>query len=256
MPNRRAVIALASAGALAAAIPLTLTASSASAVTVQCQNTPRPVSGPVGCGTFFLPQVGYPHATSALALSAAGSSFGSRAEVEPMNGSPMQDWTAYQVCTGLTQDRSAAAPCGSGGKVVAGELVLRLSPGGTQPAGGVNSFHSLCLVDDNGRVGLGWCQSGAAFYDEGFPNPPDSNGVPPVVSRPNPSETWKLVKAGKAVIMVNVYSGRALDDAANGGPSHKLITYERNGLADQDWETAGCTAPYTSEPGAYGCITG
>lgn len=258
MPKRSTVWGAVATVTLAAGVPLSVIASSdpASAVTGGCANSPRPVSGPVGCGAFFLPQVGYARAKTVLTLTAAGTSFGSRVEVEPMTGSPRQDWTAYLVCDGLTTgNRSAAAPCGSG-KVVPNEVVLRYSPGGAEPSGGVNSFQSLCLDDWAGRAALAWCQSGQAFYVEGFTDPPVTNGAAPAVSRPNPAETWKLAKSGKSVVLVNVYSGRALDDAGNGGPSSKLITYAPNGLADQEWQSSGCTSPFDVMPGRYGCING
>lgn len=255
MPSRSTVTAVAFAAILAAGVPLSVIASSnpASAVTDGCQNGPRPVSGTVGCGSFFLPQVGYPHAKTVLTLTAAGTGFGSRVEVEPMTGSTSQDWTAYLVCAGLTENRSAGHPCGNG-KQVAGEIVLRFSPGGGQPPGGVNSQQSLCLDDWAGRAALAFCQSGSAFYLEGFPEPPYSDGAPPVVSQPNPAETWKLVPAGKGTELVNVHSGRALDDSNFGGPSTKLGTTGANGSAAQQWQPTGCTAPYGTLPGKYGCI--
>lgn len=257
MNRRRAALAAATAMMLGAAPAAWLTAGGgaqpASAATDDCANSSQPVFGPVGCGALFLPAVGYAHAKYALALTAAGSTFGARAEVEPLGGSSLQDWMFYAVCHGLTQDRSAAKPCGSGGTLVKNQVVLRLAPDGSQPPGGVNSFSSLCLTDGNGRAYLGWCQSGSAFYDEGFADPPLTNGAPPVVVNANPSQAWTLAKDGSGATLRNAYSGRYLDDTNSGGPSVKAITYAANGSADQQWQIMGCTNPLPTEIGYWGC---
>lgn len=256
---RQHVAAAAAATLLAAAAPVAWFAAAgagiAAAATDSCASTPQPVSGSVGCGALFLPNVGYAHARYALALTAAGRVYGARAEVEPLGASPLQDWMFYGVCNGLTQDRSASKPCGSGGKLIKGQVVLRLAEYGSQPPGGVNSFSSLCLTDGNGRAYLGWCQSGSAFYDEGFADPPVSNGAPPVVVHPNPSQTWGLSTDGSGAVLRNGYSHRYLDDTNSGGPSVKTITYARNGSADQRWQIMGCTNPLPWYVGYWGCTT-
>jgi hypothetical protein len=257
MIRRRAAVAAAAillAGAPAGWLAVGGDAQPAAAATSACANSTQPVSGPVGCGALFLPHVGYAHARFALALSATAAHYGARAEVEPLGASALQDWMFYAVCHGLTQDRSAAKPCGSGGTLIKDQVVLRLAQDGSQPDGGVNSFSSYCLTDGNGRAYLGWCQSGSAFYDEGFPDPPLTNGAPPVVVNPNPSQVWALAKDGDSASLRNGYSHRYLDDAANGGPSVKTITYGWNGSPDQQWQIMGCTSPLPTEPGFYGCV--
>jgi hypothetical protein len=257
MPTRKKVLAVSAAAVLATAAPIavvTATQAPAVAVTDQCQNGPRPVSGPVGCGTLFLPGVGYPHAGNALTLTAGADTFGAPVTVAPMDGSARQDFTLYQVCATLnTESRSAAQPCG-GGQAVAGRFVIEFTPFGQLPGGGVNSFESLCLDDNDGRAVLGFCQSGGAWYGSGFPNPPMSDGAPPVAENPNPAETWQAVADGSGSELVNMHSGGALDDSGFGGPGTDLIVYSRNGGANQVWEVIGCTDPLAGLHGLYGCM--
>lgn len=229
---------------------LAASSGSASAVTGQCLNDSQPEYGAIGCGTLYLPNVGYPHSTTALTLSVVSETPWSSVIVKPMNGGAAEDWTLFRVCTGLTMDRSAAQPCGAG-KLNGSRFVIESTPFGMQPAGGVNSQASLCLDDDGGRAVLGNCQAGSAYYVTGFPQPPATAGVPPVVQNPPAAETWDVTSDGK---LVNVFSGRALADPANAQVTR--LRTSRGGGAGVQWKMIGCSAPFNALPKGllYGCL--
>jgi hypothetical protein len=254
MPARRAVLGAASAAALTLVLPLTLAGSTAQAVTNQCLNTPRPVSGLVGCGTLYTPYLGGGPHNLALTLTASSNSFLAPVQVEVFSGSSArQDWTFYQLCTRMSLYRSAAKPCGDGGKIDKNRFVIQYTPFGHQPPGGVNSQQSLCLDDDSRHVVLANCQSHRAYLQPGFPNPPYSDGTPPAVLSANPAEAWIFTPVHGGVTIRNAATGRYLDDNANGPAGTKVITWERNGSADQVWAVLGCTSPLTGMPGYGGC---
>lgn len=254
---RAAAAVAASAAVLIAAGALELSQRPAQAGTSQCQNTPQPVNDPVGCGSLFLPGVYYKGGSGyALTATVPGQVFNAPVDVTPMSGDSGQDWTFYQVCTSFDDARSNAEPCGSG-RAESGRYVIMATPYGQQPAGGINSGQSLCLDDSGGRAVLGFCDSGGAWFSAGFPDPPETNGAPPVVEYPNLAETWQVVRDQRGAQFVNVRSGGALDDSRSGGPGTRLIVYPRNGGANQVWQVAGCTAPVTGMGHAdYGCLGG
>lgn len=225
----------------------------AQAVTDGCLNVQTPLNGPVGCGALFLPNVAN-GSGNVLALN-VDDHFLARAKVASMNSGPGQDFTVYLVCSkGMTTDRSGTQPCGSGGKQVPNEVVLRVSPDGTQPPGGVNDQASLCLTDDGGNAALLNCQVGygGAYYEEGIADYPAA-AVPPAVRTPPAAATWQLVPDAGGVALKNMHSGRYLDDPNSGGRGSKLITYSWNGSSDQRWQWWGCTAPFNVIKGEYGC---
>jgi hypothetical protein len=240
-----AAVAL-TAGTLATAV---VTSSPASATTDECMNTPQPVSGPVGCGTLYLPHTGYPHAGNAMALTASHDQFMAPVKAEPLGASGMQDWMTYQVCTRITADRGPSLPCGSGGQLVPGRVVLRLAPDGEQQD--VNSQRSLCLDDNHQHVQLGNCQGYRTLFTEGFPGNGLSDGTPPVVENPIAAETWTVARNVDGVSLRNIYTGWYLDDNAGGGPGTELITWSWNGSNDQKWRFAGCTAGAGTQVNAY-----
>lgn len=253
---RRRMIAAATVTAMAAtAIPAAFmtTSSRAAAVTATCYNSQQPVSGPVGCGTLFLPDVTYPHAGNALTLTATADAPWTPVTAEPMSGSPAQDWTIYLACTAVSEDRVPVMPCGSAGKPQAGRYVIEYTPGGLQPPGGTNSQQSLCLDGNGTTVTLANCQAGGAFYLPGYPYPPQSNGVPPAAQSVIAAETWIITSSG---IIYNAASGLRLADPHSGGPGTPLTLSRGRGPATI-WQAVGCTEPVTSLPGNayYGCLS-
>jgi hypothetical protein len=258
MNRRRRAISAAAAAALAAgSVPLAFLAAqpAASAGTSACPNTPQPVSGPVGCGSLFLPWVSYSaRPGNVLTMTATADAPWSPVTVEPMNGSPAQDFTFYQVCTRVSYDRVPVAPCGTAGQPEAGRFVIEYTPGGRGPAGGANSQQSLCLDENGASVTLANCQAGGSFLLPGFPYPPQTDGVPPVVQSPIAAETWVITPSG---VILNARTGRRLADPRGGGPGTPLTASTGRGLAT-DWQASGCTSPVSSLPGRawYGCISG
>jgi hypothetical protein len=256
MLGNRTLTCIASAAALAAgSFAYVATSGTADASTGQCVNTGLAVNPPIGCGAVILPWVGYPHAGFALTLTAPRDAFGAPLKVEPLAQSPLQDWTAYLVCTGqINADRTAADPCGSTGTLLKDRVVFQLTPDGMQPEGGVNSQNgSFCADDNNAHVALGMCQGNRTFFVAGIPDGPWTDGIPPVVSNPIAAEEWQLVKDGSGAELRDVYSGRNLDDPGLGGPGTYLTTWPDNSSADQKWQVAGCSNPFPTLTGDYGC---
>jgi hypothetical protein len=262
MPRKRTIAVTAAvviAGGSAAVLALI---PPAGAATADCANARTPVSGPIGCGAVFLPGLGGGKNGYALTLTAPVNQFGAPVTVQPYDGSTAQDWTVYSVCVIVYGGSSEARPCGIGA-LRRHRYVLEYTPGGRQPPGGLGSDQDLCLNDDAGHAVLGTCIASSTFYRtayyEGFPDLPDpggnSAGVPPTVMNPSPAEIWSLQYVTGGVELLNMHSGRVLDDTAFGGPGTALETYAANGGANQVWRFVGCSNPFPELGSAwYGCV--